>query len=739
MAFASSGYIRFVLLVCCLAFVGVGAYATSSDEFVTEGKGQFDSCDLNGVTLTDAGKIILSVPLEKTADLEASQVWAVAADSSGAIYAGTGDEGRLYVLRPGAKPEVLFDSGEQQIHSVLVDRRGRLYAGTGPSGIVFRVDRKTGAATKLFETGEKYVWSLASGPNGEIYAGTGPNGKVFKITGPGKGEAILELGAPNITSLTFDLPGNRLLIGTSSGVVYSFTGSGKPTARLEARGMEIRTILIDGKELYVLAMGSGGGGGGAPVAERPGMSGPPDVSSAGGALRAMMSAMMSKHKAVHKAKPKRKRKPSGPSAAKSAVYRIYPDGHSERIFRSRSGSLFCMDWFKGDLLIFGYRGDLGVVVRLNKEGDADLLRSIEDTKFVSACSVPGGGFALGTSETGHLFMLSPSKMVLKGSLVSKVQDAMSRAKWGNVSWDAMTPKGAKVQLFTRSGDVSKVDDSWGDWQGPLKDAAGSKCLSPEARYIQFKAVLRRSKRGDSPSLERVAISYIQSNLPPKIKSITIHETGEDPEDVIRSAKASGVEAKYEKVKLLERFSDMPETKTLRAITWQASDPNGDSLLYSVFLKPRGGSWQPVTGQTRLTFSVVDTSVLADGKYLVKVEASDGPSNIASEQLSSEKESDEFTIDNSAPEVKFSRVKRLSDGTFLVSGRIRDKVSNIASARYAVDLGRFQVLRAKDGVFDSREERFEVRTRVLKGAGHFIAIRVEDAYGNVKVARKKLIR
>jgi len=720
-----------------LVLVGVGAYATSSDEFVTEGKDQFDGCDLDGVTLTDAGKIILSVPLEKTADLKESQVWAVAADKSGAIFAGTGDEGRLYVLRPGAKPEILFDSDEQQIHSVLVDGKGRLYAGTGPSGIVFRVDRKTGSATKLLETGEKYVWSLASGQNGEIYAGTGPNGKVFKIAGPGKGEAILDLEAPNITSLTFDLPSKRLLIGTSSGVVYSFSGSGKPRACLEASGMEIRTILVDGKELYVLAMGSGKGGAGAPAAEPPSVPAPPDMSSVPGSLRAAMSAMMSERKAVPKAKPARK--PSMPSAAKSVVYRIYADGHSERIFESSNGSLFCMDWFEGELLVFGYRGDLGVVVRMNKKGEADLLRSMEDTKFISACSVPGGGFALGTSEVGHLFELSPSKMVFKGSLISKVQDALSRAKWGNVSWEALAPKGAKIQLFTRSGDVSRVDESWSDWQGPLKDAAGSKCLSPEARYIQYRAVLERSKKGDSPSLEKVAISYIQANLPPEVKKIMIHEAGEDLEDVVRSAKASGVEAKYENLKLLDRFSDMPETKLLRAITWHASDPNGDSLLYSVFLKPKDGSWQLVTKETGLTFSVIDTNVLADGKYLVKVEACDGPSNTASEQLSSEKESDEFTIDNGAPDVKFNRVKRLSDGTFLVSGTIRDKVSNIASARFAVDLGSFRVLRAKDGVFDSKEERFEVSTPVLKGTGHFVAILVEDACGNAKVARKELIR
>jgi len=735
MALMRSRYIGSVVLTCWLLLAAIPAYATSSDEFVTEGKGQFDGCELDGVTLTDEGKIILSVELEKAAELKDSQVWALAADKSGTIYAGTGDEGKLYVLAPGAEPKVLYDSKEQQIHSVLVDSRDRLYVGTGPSGIVLRVDRTSGVATKLFDTGEKYVWALASGPKGEIYAGTGPNGKVFRISGPGKGEAILELGAPNITSLTFDAPGKRLLIGASSGVVYSFSGSGKPKAHLEARGAEIRSILVAGSELYVLSLG---GVGAAPVPEPPSPPAPPDMSSMPQALQAAMSAAMSK-RSTSAPKSEPKVRPSKPTRGKSAIYRIHSDGRAERIFTSVNGSLYCMDWHEGRLLVFGYRNDKGVVVRMNKDGDADLLRALEDAKFISACRIPGGGFALGTSEVACVLQLYPTKMELEGKLVSRVQDASSRAKWGKVSWEANAEKGAKVQLFTRSGDVSAVDDSWSDWKGPLKDANGSDCRSPEARYIQYKAVLSKSKSATSPALEKVAISYIQINLPPELDKIAIHEAGEDLSSVIRSAKASGVAAKYENLKLLDKFSDLDDTEMLRAVTWQASDPNGDDLIYSVFLKAKDGDWQPLTDATELTFSVIDTSVLSDGEYLVKVVACDGLSNPASDKLCSDEESDEFVVDNTAPVINFKRVKRLSDGTFLVSGTIADAMNNLVDARFAVDLGQFRVLRPKDGILDSKEEEFEIKTSVLEGSVHFLAIRVEDACGNTEVARKELVR
>ncbi|MBN2209136.1 MAG: hypothetical protein JW759_07555 [Candidatus Coatesbacteria bacterium] len=724
-----------LFLTCCLLLAAVPAHATFPAEFKTEGKCQFDGCELDGVTLTDEGKIILSVELEKTADLAALQVWALAADKSGAFYAGTGDEGKLYVLRQGAEPKVLYDSEEQQVHSVLVDNKDRLYIGTGPSGIVLTIDRASGSATKLFETGEKYIWALASGPEGEIYAGTGPNGKVFKITGPGRGEAILELGAPNITALSYDVPGKRLLVGTSSGVVYSFTGSGKPKAHLEAKGMEIRTILVDGAELFVLAMASGKGAP-IPMAEPPSASEPPDVSSMPEALQAAMSAAMSKRNSSSPT-AKAEGRASTPSVVKSAVYRIHSDGRVERTFTTENGSLFCMDWQDGNLLAFGYREKEGVVVRMNKNGDADLLRAMEGAKFISACRIPGGGLALGTSEAARVFQLRPTQMQLEGSLVSEIQDASSRARWGKVSWDATDESGAEVCLFTRSGDASKVDESWSDWAGPLKDKNGSECLSPEAQYIQYKAVLSKSKSASSPSLEKVVIPYIQINVPPSVDQITIHDAGEDLSSIIRSAKEPGLAAKYENLKLLDRFSDVDKAHLLRAITWQASDYNGDDLDYSVFLKPRDGVWQPLTAETELTFAVIDTSVLADGEYLVKVSACDGLSNPASDKLCSEEESDKFVVDNTAPVVKFASVKRLSDGSFQISGKITDEMSNVAAAAFAVDLGRFNVMRPQDGILDSKEEEFEIKTPVLDAGGHFVAIRVEDACGNITVARKEL--
>lgn len=720
----------FSLLFCTSSL----ASATSPAEFVTKSKGDFDGCELNGVTLTDEGKITLSPKLEVIKELNASQVWAVAVDNSGTVYAGTGDDGKLFALRSGAEPQVLYDSDEQQLHSVLVDSRGRLYVGTGPTGLVLKVDPKSGDATKLFETKEKYVWSLAAGPGGEIYAGTGPSGKVFKISSAGKGEVIFEPPAQNITALYYDVDRKRLLVGASSGIVYSLVESEKPRSHLEVSGMEIRTILVDRGEMFVLAMGNGG-----PIMARPsggdgGGAAPPE-----GALQAALAAAMGGDKPPAIEPPPAPKGPTKAGKAKSGVYRVFEDGHFEELFRTDEGFLFCMDWHKQNLLLFGYRNSEGVVVRLSKDGEADLFRAIEDAKFVSAGRAFDGSFALGTSEVAKVFRLWPDKLEQEGSVVSEVADAGSRAAWGNVNWKAEVPSRTEVEVFTRSGEVSSVDGSWDDWRGPLKEAAGSQCQSPKARYIQFKAVLSSKKEGLSPSLDELTIPYIQLNLAPEVDQITIHDPGKDPSSVIRAAKSKGASGRYENLKCLEKFSEMGDTKTLRAITWQASDPNDDDLLYSAYLRAAGAEWRLLTKDTEMNFYVIDTSLLDDGEYFCKVVACDGPSNSGQENLCGEEESDEFVVDNTPPVIEIKRAKKRPDGSFEVSGIISDETSRLSAAWCAFDMGDFEVMRPSDGIFDTREEKFEITTPAMDGAKHYVTIRAEDAAGNIRVARKELSR
>lgn len=82
------------------------------------------------------------------------------------------------------------------------------------------------------------------------------------------------------------------------------------------------------------------------------------------------------------------------------------------------------------------------------------------------------------------------------------------------------------------------------------------------------------------------------------------------------------------------------------ITWTASDPDGDTLTYTVqYSDDGGGSWTTLTSSYGSTSYLWDTSALTSGSnYLVKVIATDG-------ELSTEDVSDgTFTIDNTPPTV-----------------------------------------------------------------------------------------
>src|SRR6185295_4938599 len=56
-----------------------------------------------------------------------------------------------------------------------------------------------------------------------------------------------------------------------------------------------------------------------------------------------------------------------------------------------------------------------------------------------------------------------------------------------------------------------------------KTPDGSAITSPKARYLQWRVVL--AGRGDGPVLTSVTAAYLQRNLRPQVRSITIHPAG----------------------------------------------------------------------------------------------------------------------------------------------------------------------------------------------------------------------
>ena len=85
------------------------------------------------------------------------------------------------------------------------------------------------------------------------------------------------------------------------------------------------------------------------------------------------------------------------------------------------------------------------------------------------------------------------------------------------------------------------------------------------------------------------------------------------------------------------------------ITWQADDPDGDKLSYSLYFRGDGErDWKLLREDVSENTLTLDPDVFADGKYYFRVLASDRPSNDMRYAQQAEFVSTPVIIDNTPP-------------------------------------------------------------------------------------------
>jgi hypothetical protein len=347
-----------------------------------------------------------------------------------------------------------------------------------------------------------------------------------------------------------------------------------------------------------------------------------------------------------------------------------------------------------------------------------------------------------TSNPGKIFKLSNERAV-EGNYLSVVRDAQTVADWGTLSWRATLPNGGRVDVFTRSGNTATPDDTWSAWSGPYGNAQGEEIKSPNARYLQWKAVL--SGKQASPVLTSVSAAYVQRNLRPKVTSLTVHPAGTvfqkpyptgDPD-------IAGFDDQAPDRRILSASAN-PGSNTgslgrrvyqrgLQTFVWRAEDANDDEMQYEILYRREGETtWKSLKDDLSDPIFVWDTTSVPNGTYVVKVVASDEPSNTPGASLEGELESSAFDIDNGPPTVNVTS-SRTSSGRTTIQFEVRDDWSSISKVEYSLDAQRWQVIYPRDGIFDSRIEQFEL-TLDNADAAKGLIIRAYDAKNNSATAR-----
>src|SRR4029453_4069224 len=85
----------------------------------------------------------------------------------------------------------------------------------------------------------------------------------------------------------------------------------------------------------------------------------------------------------------------------------------------------------------------------------------------------------------------------------------------------------EVEMSTRSGNTATPDQTWSPWSSGYTTSSGDKITSPNARYLQWRAVLKAPSSSSTPSpvLTSVTAAYLPRNLRPPEESSPVHPSG----------------------------------------------------------------------------------------------------------------------------------------------------------------------------------------------------------------------
>jgi len=723
-----------VSLLCLLTFA---ASAQAGEPVVWEMSSRTELLkgEAHGVSVTDAGALMLAPRFTELFNTEQAYVWSSAGDAAGNIYLGTGHDGRIYRVTPNGHGALFYDASELDVTALAVSRDGALFAGTSPDGKVYRITAD-GHAEVYFDPPDKYIWSLAVLPDGSLAVGTGDNGKLYRVSTAGAkpdSSLLISTNQTHVISLAVTKQGD-LIAGTDpGGLVLRISPDGKAFALFDASLREIHALApaADGS-IYALALSEAASTTRAPNQINPTSPGeqPGGAGGAGGVT--MTSAGEEAGAQAQPQPPQSARSRNDLSSARSVVFRIQPDGGTDVLWSSSSITAFAVVAAPEGGVLIG-TSDKGRIYSVTDDGrDTLLLQSSEGQ--ISSFVVRAADVYAASSNQGKLFRFGHD-IAGEGSYESPVRDAKLLASWGRIWWRGRGP----VELQTRSGNSDRPDATWSDWSAGYRDASGSQIASPKARFIQWRALFHASDpaRANSgePRIDDVSIAYLPRNVAPEVLAITTLPPGVGLQQGIQVPPDPNIESSGLDPMLFGVVTQMPPRRLYqrgaRSLQWQAEDRNGDTLEYTVYYRALNeNTFRVLKDKLRDNFYTVDSASLADGRYVFKIVASDAPDNPAGQALTGERISEPVDIDTTPPAIRSVSEPQISADRVRVVFEAEDVTSRIKRAEVSVDGGPWHGVFPDDGIADSSRERYLLDLPVIGPGEHSVSLRAFDSSGNV---------
>ena len=714
-----------------------------------ESQADFLAGDTDGISVSSDGTIGLAPSAQVLTEATDPHFWALVVDRSANVYVGSGNDGKIYKIDSSGQSSVVMDSDELQVHALAVDRRGTLYAGTSPRGVVYRIAPEGGTHEVFFDPADRYIWALAVDSLNNVIVATGDEAKIYRVTSSGESEVLFTSEETHIVSLAID-NNDTIYAGTeSNGLVLEIDGDGATSVLFDTPFQEVPAIATDTRgNVFVAAIQ---GGTRASRAPSPSLTPPqiltttPTVGTATVTVTATATPVVS---ALSSPTP-------ASSSARGSVYRIAPDGAAEQLWTTREDTPLSLSLARDDRLMVG-TGTEGRVFLVGQNQTSSLLLSVDADQVTAVQMAANGQTFLATSNPAKLYRLNRGRRT-EGVYQSPTRDTETVSSWGRIRWEARVPTGTSVRLQTRSGNSAEPDNTWSAWSQAYTGAGGEQIRSPRGRFFQWRAVL--SSTGETtPELLNVTAVYLQQNLPPEVSDITIHPPGKSFQKPIVTT------GQIEILGLDGALSDGTDTgngngnqsgpaapplnltamsrpmyrKGIQTVTWKSTDPNHDELSFDVHYRADGETlWRVLREDLTSPVIAWDTVAMPDGRYTLKIVASDSPGNPADTARTGERASKSFEVDNTPPRVDGLTISPGTNG-HQVTFTAKDDLSPVRSVEYAVNSGPWNVVFPVDGIADSTEESFEFQLEGYNDGGVYtLVVKLTDSLENTATARAEL--
>jgi sugar lactone lactonase YvrE len=726
------------LLLAALA-VTVACFAVETKFWQQGDRTDFEKGSLTHLSLRSDGRIFLAPEFPEVFDSSTPYLWGIAADSKGNLYTAGGGSGsgsaKVFVIDSSGKSRTFTELEGLEIHAIVIDSKDQVYAATDPDGKVYKIG-SNGKAQLFYDPHQKYIWAMAVDAKGDLFVATGDQGEIHRVTPAGSGSVFFKTEDTHARSLAIDTQGN-LIVGTEpGGLILRVSPAAQGFVLYQAPKREITAVAI-AKDGAIYAAG---------VGNKTPASTPPPTNPAPTPLQVTPAAI-----SVATVNPARNPPPTlnqGASsiAGGSEVYRIDTDGAPKKAWSNTQDIVYAISFDGQDRPLLG-TGNRGNVYRLDSDVMSTLLIDASPTQVTGFGRGRKGELYAVTGNIGRVYRIGPA-LEKQGTFESEVLDAGSFTYWGRIGYRGS----GGISVLTRSGNLNRPESNWSAWAALRPDAhegstlcescGGGRVTSPPARFLQYKIELSASASKPVSDLSEIDIAYLSKNVAPVVDEVeTTPANYKFPTPVLSGTPSTSITLPalgQHRGNSLSSSTDIPGSQTLSyskgsiGARWSSADENGDTLVYKVEIRGvKESTWRLLKDNVKEKYLSWDSTAFPDGEYVIRVTASDAPSNPRNQALEASLESDPFLIDNTPPQI-LNLAATSSGNKIEVRFVARDARSDIDRAEYSINGGEWLMAQPVTKLSDSPEEEYQLSIDRAAPGEQVIAVRVTDEFDNQAV-------